>query len=616
MKRHLVRWRILFTVILCGVGTSLAQPQQKPQRSAKPEENLISRAMRDELTRSMEKLKLPQLDKPYFIAYRVHEARGLEASATCGSLLAISDDNDSPIRTLAVEVRVGDYVFDNSNFLSAPSFSLGTIHPQFGFNELPIDDNYLEIRRQIWLATDGSYKQAVEQLAAKKAALQNKTRTEDLPDFTKENPTQTMDVEQAVQIKRSDAEMLVRKLSRLLGTMPGLHSSIVSLSVSNGRSLYLNSEGSFYEKSHPLVTLSAVTSTQATDGMKLGDSLTFYANSRDQLPSDDRLAALLEDMGGRLKSLRDAPVLANYNGPVLFEGRAAAEIFAEEFAPSLSGQRKPVSGMGEMEAVFERFPQFAGASFVGKIGARVLPDFLNVVDNPTLSVYDEEPLFGGYKADDDGVIAHATRLVEGGILKTLLTERTPVEGVTHSTGNRRGGGAIPSNLIVEAREGLSETELKNRLLEIMKKRNLDYGIVVRKIGRGLGSSMEQQALAMFSAIVGQPGVGRDVLLAYKVYPDGREEMIRGAHLSGLSAESFRAIVASSKSAKVFNSPHPPQFNFGSSFFFSFGAEMAAWPSPPIVSYVVPSLLFEDLSVTQPSRERPKLPISEPPACTQ
>ena len=610
MKRNLRVWRIPLSLLLCVVGASLVQPQQEPQTDAKPGGEMITRAMRDELARSMEKLRLPQLDKPYFIAYRIHEARGLEASATCGSLLSSSDD-DSRIRALTVEVRVGDYAFDNSNFLSPPSFSLGTIHPQFGFNELPIDDNYLEIRRQVWLATDGSYKQAVEQLAAKKAALQNKTRAEDLPDFSKENPTQIMDIEPAVQMKRSDAEMLVRKLSKLLGAKPGLNSSMVSLSVSNGRSLYLNSEGTFYEKSHPLVTLTAASSTQAADGMKLGDSVTFYSDSRDRLPPDDRVAALIEEMGGRLKSLRDAPVLARYNGPVLFEGRAAAEIFAEEFAGGLAGQRKPVSGMGEMEAIFERFPQFAGSSFVGKIGARVLPDFLSVVDNPTLSVYGQEPLFGGYKVDDDGVLAHETRLVEGGILKTLLTARTPVEGVTHSTGNGRRGGPIPSNLIVEAREGLSETELKSRLVEMMKRSNLDYGIVVRKIGGGTGAGMEEQALAMFSGMTGQPGAGKAVLLAYKVYPDGREEMIRGAHLSGLTAESFKGIVAASKSAIVFSSPHTPQFNFSSSFFLSFGAAQ----SLPMVSYIVPSLLFEDLSLTKPAQETPKPPFSDPPLCT-
>lgn len=613
MSGDLKRLCVSSLFLLCMVGASPVLAQEKPQTDAKPEEYVVSRAMRDELARSMEKLRLPQLDKPYFIAYRVHEARGLEAAATCGSLLTSSDD-DSRLRTLAVELRAGDYTFDNSNFVAFPSFSPGTIRPQFGFSELPLDDNYLEIRRQIWVATDGAYKQAVEQLAAKKAALQNKTRVGELPDFSKEEARQTVDVDPAIQMKRSDVETLVRKLSKLLGTMPGLNSSMVSLSVSNGRSLYLNSEGTFYEKSHPVVTLSVAASTQAADGMKLGDSITLYANLRERLPPDDRLAARVEEMGGELKSLRDASVLGNYNGPVLFEGPAAAEVFASVFSPALAGQRKPISGMGEMGAIFARFPEFAGSSFVGKIGARVLPDFLNVVDNPTLSVYNQEPLFGSYKVDDDGVVAHETRLVEGGILRTLLTGRTPVEGVTHSSGNRRGGGPIPSNLIVEAKQGLDEKEMKNRLLEIMKSRSLDYGIVVRKIGGEAGASMEEQAMAMFSTITGQPGAGTAVLLAYKVYPDGREEMIRGAHLSGMSAESFKGIVAASKSATVYNSPHMPQFNFSSSFFFSLGAEGAAWPSLPIVSYAVPSLLFEDLSLAKPAQETPKPPFSDPPPC--
>src|SRR2546429_6106637 len=78
------------------------------------------------------------------------------------------------------------------------------------------------------------------------------------------------------------------------------------------------------------------------------------------------------------------------------------------------------------------------------------------------------------------------------------------------------------------------------LVEMMKRSNLDYGIVVRKIGGGTGAGMEEQALAMFSGMTGQPGAGKAVLLAYKVYPDGREEMIRGAHLSGLTAEDRKS----------------------------------------------------------------------------
>ena len=321
-------------------------------------------------------------------------------------------------------------------------------------------------------------------------------------------------------------------------------------------------------------------------------------------------------MAERLKSLRDAPLVDRYNGPVLFEGRAAAEIFGEEFAPALVGQRKPLSGMEGMEAVFERFSQVGGgASFAGKIGARVLPDFLNVVDNPKISTFGKQPLMGGYKVDEDGIPAHETRLVEGGILKTLLTTRVPIQGVPHSSGNRRGAGAVPSNLIVEASNGLEEADLKAKFRDLVKKRGLDYGVVVREVGAGSGARMEEQAMAMFSAMTGQGRTGRDLLLVYKVFPDGHEELIRGARLSGMSAESFKEIVAASKSAAVFNREHMPQFNFSSSFFFSFGAEMSA-SSLPIVSYVVPSLLFEDLNLSKAPEETLKPPFSNPPPCEQ
>jgi predicted Zn-dependent protease len=608
-------WRVALALLLCAAGAGSVVAQEDRQGGAKAPDDVVVRAMRDELTRSMGDLRLGQLDRPYFIAYRLGERSGLSASATCGSLLS-GDNYDSGARMLAAEVRVGSYEFDNTNFLSAPSFDLGTLQPQFGFNEIPIDDNYLEIRRQIWLATDGAYKQALEQLAGKKAALQNRTQAANLPDFYKESATRTADLEPAIEMKLSDAEALVRELSKPLGAMPGLEASSVRVSVSNGRSIYLNSEGTFYEKSQPLIAVSATASTQAVDGMSLADSVSFYARSAEGLPSGDSLGSRIQDMARRLISLRNAPTLEHYSGPVLFEGRAAAEIFSEDFAPALIGQRKPVSGISGMDMAFERLSQLQGPSFAGTIGSRVLPDFLNVVDNPTLSTYGNAPLFGGYKADDDGVLARETPVVDSGILKTFLTDRTPVEGVKQSTGNRRGAGPIPSNLIVEASTGLGETELQNRLLELVKKRGLDYGIVVRELGSRSGTTMQEQAMAMVSAMTGQSSPGRSVLVAYKIYPDGHEELFRGAQLMGVSAESFKDIVAASKAGTVFDSTQLPRFNFSTSFLLSFGAEMGILSSVPIASYVVPSLLFEDMSLTRQSGETPKPPFSDPPPCGQ
>jgi hypothetical protein len=112
-------------------------------------------------------------------------------------------------------------------------------------------------------------------------------------------------------------------------------------------------------------------------------------------------------------------------------------------------------------------------------------------------------------------------------------------------------------------------------------------------------------------MTGRSEKGRKVLFAYKVYLDGREELVRGARLSGMSADSFKEIVAASKSAAVYTIEQTPHFDF--SMMASFGGRRV---SEPLVSYVVPSLLFDDLTLTKPNMEMPKLPFSSPPFSAQ
>lgn len=593
---------------LVGIGPQTwidaRTPRQSSLQSQPPsQDDVLVRAMRDELSRSMKDLRLAQLERPYFIAYHVREQQDASVSATRGSLLEKSENRS---RALSIELRVGDYAFDNTNFLAMPEFAFTRSRSFFGFNELPLDDNYLEIRRRIWLGTDADYKQALEVLAGKRAALENRTRTEDLPDFSKEDPTQTVDVAPPTNFDLAGAEQLVRDLSKILSAMPDLYASSVSLSASNSRTLYLNSEGTSYEKTKPLFTLAVSASTQAADGMPLGHSVDFYARSFASLPAREEIAAKVRDLGAQLESLRNAPLLDRYNGPVLFEGRAAAELFTEQFAPATLGQRKPVSGVPEMAAVFERFSEAGSGSFANKLGARVLPDFLSVVDNPTISDYRGQALLGGYKVDYEGVRARETHVVENGVLKTFLTGRTPVEGVARSSGNNRGLGPAPSNLILLAGNGRSEVELRKDFLELVKKRGLQYGMLVREIGSS-GATMEEQAMAMVSAMTGRGEKSRSVLLAYKVYPDGHEELVRGAHISGMSLESFKEIVAASNSGSVYTTLEMPHINFAMISRFAAGET-----SMPIMSCVAPSLLFDDLTLTKPTGERPKPPFSTPP----
>ena len=49
------------------------------------EDDILQRALRDELARSMQQLQLEDLERPYFISYRVREVKSKSSSATFGS---------------------------------------------------------------------------------------------------------------------------------------------------------------------------------------------------------------------------------------------------------------------------------------------------------------------------------------------------------------------------------------------------------------------------------------------------------------------------------------------------------------------------------------------------
>jgi len=177
-------------------------------------------------------------------------------------------------------------------------------------------------------------------------------------------------------------------------------------------------------------------------------------------------------------------------------------------------------------------------------------------------------------------------VVENGILKTLLTSRGPVRGVLQSTGNLRANGVAPSNLFVNATKSVSPEDLKKQLLDLVKNRGLDYGIVVRRLSN------------------------RATGLAYRVYPDGHEELFRNGTLSGAGPASFKDIVAVSNNPTIHTETFaPPQRAMLPNF-------TGVFAGPTLVSYVVPSLLFEDLTIEQPSGEVPKPPLITNPLSTK
>jgi predicted Zn-dependent protease len=558
-----MRRMLLCGVLLVGFG-ALAQ------------EDTVTRAMHDEMQRSMQKLQLEQLDKPYFISYRVVDNESKEVSATLGSVLSSSE---SHTRFLTVNVRVGDYSLDNSNFLSLPFGGTGVAVQMLGGTiRLPIDDNYDELRREIWLATDGAYKKALEDLSGKRAALQDKNRTENIPDFSKATPVSMTDTVPRVDVDLENATKLVRDASAAFRQMPSIQTSHVEFFAENRLERYMNSEGTMFTRTVPRVLLRASASTQAADGMPLNDSVSAYGYSMTDLPSRSALLTEIREMGDMLSRLESAPLEERYNGPVLFEDQAAAEVFARHFAELLPAQPNLVASNPQLLQSL-RVQQSSG--LLNKLHSRVLPDFLSVVDDPTATHEGDSVLLGGYKVDEEGIPSKQTLVVEDGILKTVLTSRAPVRGVPESTGNLREHGVEASNLFVNSNKSSTAEELRKQLVESAKSRGNTYGIVIRRLS------------------------GNSAILAYRVYEDGHEQLVRNADVSGLNSANFKEILAVSKERIVYTEATPLRNNSPFNFNASSGER-------PLISYVVPWLLFEDVTIEKPSGEIPKPPLASNP----
>jgi hypothetical protein len=556
-------------------------------QSAGHSNDVVMRAMRDELARSVAELRLDTLPKAYFIAYRITESQRTGAAARLGSLLGGSDESRS--RFVSVEVRVGDYTFDNTNY-----FGAGFVPTAFvGFGSLPIEDSYAEIRRQLWLSTDRAYKQALEALSQKRAALETRTRPDDAPDFSREPAHTDVDEAGPSPFNRPDAEALVRSLSASFRAYPEIYNSRAGLSAGWTLTRYVNSEGTSFTRAAPRVSLTVTANTQAADGMPLSDSYEVSAASQGELPSRDSLTAAVRNVATRLTQLRQSPVAESYEGPVLFEGRAAAELFNAVIAPKLVGTRRPLA-----PAQFETMLSAMSNDWTDVLGSPVLPRLMSVVDDPTRRSMDGM-IMEGYRVDDDGVPARANTVVERGVLKTLLTTRVPIPGVERSTGNRRGNGALPSTLIVTADSALSPDELRKKLLSLVEAQGLKYGIIVRRIANAR-SGGEFGSVA-FVGMTGESGDGPRVqsLAAYRLYPDGREEMIRAPEISGISATSFKNIVAASRDRTV-----------SSAAFSSRGGLFGGGSGN--VTYVMPSLLFGNVTMRRPRGGNPRLPVVPPP----
>ena len=286
-----------------------------------PPPDPIFQAMHDEIARALT-LSMPNLEKPYFVEYVIDEEESFSVSATLGGVLARRQER---FRSPDIHLRVGDYKFDNGNYLgSGPGGS------RYDLARFPLEDNYPLLRRYFWLMADSAYKSAVESISRKRAAMRNMQQNEQLNDFAHADPVRSVRPLKRLVLDEEPWVARVKALSAIFTQYPDVRNSDVELNASEGGLHLVNSEGSEVREPESVAFLRARAVAQAADGMSLRDAVTFHAVDAAHLPSEAELRRGIAELADNLVALAKAPKGEDYSGPVLFEGLAGAQVFAEE----------------------------------------------------------------------------------------------------------------------------------------------------------------------------------------------------------------------------------------------------------------------------------------------
>lgn len=509
----------------------------------------------------------------HYLAYQIEDSDAHSLSASFGALVGSYATRE---RNLDVLLRAGDPNLDSSHPLRDDGlFSMfrGYAQP----TAIPVEDDLAAVRARIWNETEISYRNAAERLVKVRSERLVKAAEEDSStDFSREPPATYHEAPVSFSVDSQAWGTQLRSYSALFRNYPAILESEVELHTVATTRYFVSSEQTTLQTARTQARLMISASTLADDGMMLERYESFDASQPEALPTENLVRQAIQHVAEDLLALRKAPVAEPWSGPAILEGKAAAVFFHEIFGHRIEGHRQKIEGEGQ--------------TFARKIGQRVMPAFIDVFDDPTVARLNGTELNGSYRFDDEGIPGQRASLVEQGILKGFLMSRSPTRGFARSNGHgRREIGesvvARQANLIVQPRQHVTPAELKHKLLEEIARQNKPYGLRFRDISGGY-TNTEREGPQTFKVLP---------LVVYRIYSDGREELVRGVDLEGTPLTVLSKILAAGNDVQVFNG--------------SCGAESGWVP----VSAASPSLLVEQIEVARREKAQDRPPLLPAPA---
>lgn len=587
-------------------------PAPAPQAPASKVDHTLD-AMRDEMQRSHDRLTLQTGDpttpsKPYYIEYRLLDLDERTIVAEFGALVS---STTSRSRYMSVDVRVGNYKVDSSNFITADGFSgfIGT-----GPGQVGIDHDYNSLREDLWLATDQAFKAALESYSKKQAFLNRLAHAPTIDDFEQEPATVQVDPLQDPDWTTRNWEAEAKAASAALRAFPQIFGSRVTYHLIYATAYLMNTEGTTLRKVTTLASVEASLESESDDGMAMHDYYAAYATHPADLPSPQTVHDALTKKGQEMVELRAAPPVADYDGPVLFDASATGSLLAQLLGPSISGARSPLSMLPRFD---EMMDQLGGHSdWTGKIGTRVLPTSVMLVDDPTATQWNGQELIGAYGLDQEGVQGQKVTIVSNGMLRQLLMSRRPGPDFDESNGHGRSTflsdpKPLISNLFFLSNDEQDAAAIRQKFLDACKQNGQAWGLEVRLMDNPTVAIADQDNASDFLATAaGGAATGERLpLVVYRVnLADGHEELVRGARLEGLTLKDLRNLDAIGNDQTLFSFAQNQSAGFNGTALQPFGSSEGGVPS----TVISPSLLFDEIEVRGPRSEPERLPLVPAP----
>jgi predicted Zn-dependent protease len=515
----------------------------------------LSNLLRDELERASSAMRYPGHPPPYFLSYLVRDEDIWVIDARYGALF---EDSHTRRRDCLADVRVGSYKHDQVQD--------GGLHDNnredesFGYVELPLSGSEDGVRHALWRLTESKYREAVDAFLRKRSVeLTYKNAHPELRSFEKRDPIEDVRHRRFPPLDREAYRRYVIGASRELKKYPRLKNGYVKLTVRNATRTFVSSEGSLLVDTSPFWSLDIYVWYLSDAGTSFPFAQSFFVTDPGELPSLAEAKKVVHRMHDRLALLSKAPTLRSFSGPVLLEPKPAGLLVHEAIGHRLEGNRLLSTGEGQ--------------TFRDSLGQQILPEGFHVWDDPRMRRFEGRSLAGHYRFDDEGVPAERASLVEDGQLTGFLTSRSPISRRHRSNGHGRSryhARAITRMgvTVMKHERGLSDAELRRAFLDEIKRQRVPYGIRILEASGGETTTDSYD----FQAFLGQ------IDFASRVYPDGKDELVRGVDFVGTPLNALRSILAASARTEVDNA--------------YCGAESGDIP----VSTVSPALLVEELEL--------------------